>query len=61
MSKKNFIITKNQNVANKLLAAGFNLVSNSAGVWTFQNIAPKNFSFDVIDKKEIAYTNILSI
>ena len=61
MSNKKFIITKNKSVADKLVAAGFRLMSNSAGVWTFQNIAPKNFSFDVIDKKEIAYTNILSI
>lgn len=60
MNKK-FIVTQNQDVAKQLIAAGFNLVSNVAGVWTFQNIVPHNFSFDKFDKKQIAYTNILSI
>lgn len=60
MNKK-FIVTQNQDVAKQLIAAGFNLVSNVAGVWTFQNIAPHNFNFDKFDKKQIAYTNILSI
>lgn len=58
---KKFIITKDKSVADKLLAAGFNLVSSSAGVWTFQSAAPKNFSFENIDRTAIAYTNILSI
>lgn len=58
---KKFIITKNKAVANHLIAAGFVLVSNIADVWTFQNTVPHNFSFDVFDKKDIAYTNILSI
>ena len=58
---KKFIITKNESTANKLIAAGFHLVSNIAGVWTFQNVVPHNFSFESFDKKQIAYTNILSI
>lgn len=58
---KKFIITKNKSTANKLLAAGFILVSNIADVWTFQNVAPHNFNFDTFDKKDIAFTNILSI
>jgi hypothetical protein len=58
---KKFIVTKDKSVADKLLAAGFNLVSSSAGVWTFQSITPKNFSFENIDRTAIAYTNILSI
>lgn len=61
MSQKKFIVTKSESVANKLIAAGFNLVSNIAGVWTFQNVVPHNFSFENFDKKQIAYTNILSI
>lgn len=60
MNKK-FIVTKNEDTARKLLAAGFNLVSNIAGIWTFQNVIPHNFNFENFDKKEIAYTNILSI
>lgn len=58
---KKFIVTKNETAANKLIAAGFHLVSNIAGVWTFQNVVPNNFSFENFDKKQIAYTNILSI
>lgn len=58
---KKFIVTKNESTANKLIAAGFHLVSNIAGVWTFQNVVPHNFSFENFDKKQIAYTNILSI
>lgn len=60
MNKK-FIKTTDKVTAEKLSAAGFNLVSNIAGVWTFQNIVPHNFSFENLDKKKIAYTNILSI
>lgn len=60
MNKK-FIITKDKSVADQLITAGFKLVSECAGVWTFQNIIPKNFSFESFDKNMIAYTNILSI
>lgn len=60
MNKK-FIVTKNESTANQLIAAGFNLVSNIAGVWTFQNVVPEHFNFETFDKKQIAYTNILSI
>lgn len=58
---KKFIITKDKSVADQLIAAGFNLISSSAGVWTFQSITPKNFNFENIDRTAIAYTNILSI
>lgn len=58
---KKFIVTKNKSVADQMITAGFKLVSECAGVWTFQNIIPKNFSFDNFDKTSIAYTNILSI
>lgn len=58
---KKFIVTKDKSVADKLLAAGFNLISSSAGVWTFQSIAPKNFNFENINRTAIAYTNILSV
>ena len=58
---KKFIVTKDKSVADQLIAAGFNLISNSGGVWTFQSLTPKNFSFENIDKTAIAYTNILSI
>lgn len=59
--EKKFIKTTDKITADKLSASGFNLVSNIAGVWTFQNVIPHNFSFEGFDKKKIAYTNILSI
>ena len=59
--EKKFIKTTDKATADKLITAGFNLVSNIAGVWTFQNVLPRNFSFENFDKKKIAYTNILSI
>lgn len=59
MSQKKFIITKDESVANKLIACGFQLVSNTSGVWTFMNIGPKHFSFDEIDKGKYSYSNTL--
>lgn len=58
---KRFIVTQDKTVADKLMAAGFKLVSNLPGTWTFVNVAPTNFSFEAIDKKAIAFTNILNI
>lgn len=59
MSKKKFLITKDESTANKFIACGFKLVSNISGVWTFLNIVPKNFSFAEIDNKTYSYTDIL--
>lgn len=56
---KKFIITKDEPTANKLLTCGFQLVSNTSGVWTFMNIVPTNFSFAEIDKKLYSYSNNL--
>lgn len=58
---KKFIITKDESTANKLIACGFQLVSNVSDVWTFVNSAPKNFSFAEIDKKAYSYTDILCL
>lgn len=58
---KKFIITKDEPTATKLLTCGFQLVSNSSGVWTFMNIAPTNFSFAEIDKSAYSYTDILCL
>lgn len=58
---KKFIVTKDEYTANQLIADGFNLVSNIAGVWTFLNETPKNANFETFDKKKVAYSNILSI
>lgn len=60
MNKK-FIVTQNKAVANQLIAAGFTLVSNMGEIYSFLNEAPKNFNFESVSKKDIAYTNILNI
>ena len=60
MNNAKFIIVQDQYVANKLIAYGFNLVSNIGGTYTFMNIVPKHFSFEDIDVKKLAYTNTLT-
>lgn len=59
MLQKKFITTTYQETADKLISAGFKLISHNGNVYTFLNQPPKNFSFDNIDKKKVAYTNIL--
>ena len=59
--KQNFIKTLDVAIADKLISAGFQLVSQSGNIYTFLNQPPKNFTFDSVDKKKIAYTNILSM
>ena len=58
---KKFILTRDESTAEKFIAAGFKLVNNFAGSWTFLNVAPKNFSFAEIDKTAYSYTNILCL
>lgn len=59
--KQNFITTTDKETADKLILAGFQLISQSGSAYTFLNQLPKNFSFDEVDKKKMAYTNILSM
>jgi hypothetical protein len=59
MSQKSFITTTHRETADKLISAGFKLMSRSGTVYTFLNQPPKNFSFEEVDKYNIAYTNIL--
>lgn len=59
--KQNFITTTDKGTADRLLSAGFQLVSQNGNVYTFLNQLPKNFSFDEVDKKKMVYTNILSM
>lgn len=59
--KQNFIKTTDKETADKLISEGFQLVSDSNGIYTFLNQTPQNFSFDDIDKKKVAYTNMLSL
>ena len=62
MSKKtNFIVTKDEETADKLVSFGFRLIANVSGVYTFENKVPETMNFSDIDVKKIAYTNILAI
>ena len=59
--KKNFIKTTDKETAEQLISVGFQLVSQSGNTYTFLNQLPKNFNFDEVDKKHMAYTNTLNI
>lgn len=62
MNKKTqFIIAQDKATADKLIAGGFQLVSDANGIYTFINSTPQNFSFNEVDVTKIAYTNMLSI
>lgn len=58
---KNFIKTTDKETADKLLACGFQLVSQVGNTYTFLNQPPKDLNFDTVDKKKVVYDNILSI
>lgn len=57
--EKRFIMTTDKATADKLISAGLQLMSQNGGAYTFLNQLPKSFSFDKVDKKKIAYTNIV--
>lgn len=59
--KQNFINTTDKETADRLISAGFQLVSQSGNAYTFLNQTPINFSFDGVDKTKIAYTNMLGL
>lgn len=59
--KQNFIKTTDKETAEKLMSLGFQLVSQDSSCYTFLNQVPTNFSFDETDKKNIYYTNMLSL
>lgn len=59
--EKKFIKTTDKEIVDKLIFAGFKLVSQSSGIYTFLNQSPNNFNFDAADKKKVVYTNILNI
>lgn len=58
---KKFIKTTDVETKNKLIACGFQLVSDIGNIYTFLNDTPKNINFDIIDKKKIVYDSILSL
>ena len=59
MKDAKFIIVQDSNTANKLISAGFQIVSQINNTYTFMNVVPKQFKFDNIDIKKLAYTNTL--
>ena len=61
MNNKKFIITKDECVANKMLANKFKLVSAMSGIYTFVNQMPEKFSFDESDVKKVHFTNNLHL
>ncbi len=59
MKDTKFIVVQDVNIANKLMSAGFQLVSQINNTYTFMNVIPKHFKFDNIDIKKLVYTNAL--
>lgn len=57
MSKSNFITTKDENTANQLKGAGYVLLSEDNGQWTFLNEG-KNLNFSM---KKAVFTNNICI
>ena len=61
MKNKKFIIVQDKNIADKLVASGFKMFSSQNGTYVFINQIPTNFSFDEVDTKKLAYTNIIAL
>ena len=60
MKDAKFIVVQDMNTANKLISAGFQLVTQINNTYTFMNVIPKHFNFENIDIKKLAYTNMLA-
>lgn len=60
MNKAKFIIVKDEIVANKMLANGFQMISKTHDTYTFINAIPHYFNFDDIDIKKLVYTDRLT-
>ncbi len=60
MKDAKFIIVQDMNTANKLISAGFQIVTQVNKTYTFMNVIPKHFNFENIDIKKLAYTNVLA-
>lgn len=62
MDKKTaFIVTKDKETANKLIAEGLRLVTEINGTYTFENKLAVPMVFDQVDRRKIAYTNTLCL
>lgn len=56
---KNFIMTQDKSVCDKLVANGFYLLSDVCGTYTLANTDNVNFNFEEIDITKLVYTNRL--
>ena len=61
MNNSKFIVVKDETTASKLIANGFQVVSQVNGVYTFINQVPKHFNFNEIDVKKMVYSNVITI
>ena len=59
MNNKKFVVTKDESMANKMIAHKFKLISAISGVYTFINEVPEKFTFDMSDVKKIHFTDKL--
>lgn len=59
MKNTKFVIVKDENIANKLVASGFQVISHINDMYTFMNIVPQHFNFEDIDIKKLVYTDKL--
>ena len=59
MKNTKFIIVQDKNIANKLISSGFQMVSETNGMYTFMNAIPQHFNFEDIDIKKLVYTDRL--
>jgi hypothetical protein len=57
----NFIKTTDKETADKLIAEGFKLISQSGSMYTFLNQPSKQFDFNKIDNKKVVYDNKLNL
>ena len=57
---KKFIIVNDKPTADKLSAAGFILLSQIGGTYTFKNDL-KNLNFSDVEKGKVFYSNVLSL
>ena len=61
MNDKKFIVTKDEAVANQMIANNLKLVSAISGVYIFINKMPEKFSFGEFDVKKLHFTNNLHL
>lgn len=59
-NKENFIVTKDKETSDRLIAEGFRLIAEENGKFTFENKSSSHFFAKEEDLKKVVYTNILT-